>query len=83
MSTSFAQTILARARLHEVMNRWPVVCQYLTDRQMACVGCPMAQFESVSRVEEVYRLPRGELVRGLLEQRRGAYVRHTMEGTDK
>jgi hybrid cluster-associated redox disulfide protein len=47
---------LADLRVAEVLERWPetipVFCRY----RMACVGCPIAPFETVAEVAAIYGL---------------------------
>ncbi len=83
MATAFASQLLARIKLQTVMERWPAVCQELVDRGMACVGCPMAAFETVEVVERVYGLRKTAMAGILLRHcpRRGRRAREPAAGT--
>ena len=75
LNKSFTQTMLANTRMGTLMIRWPEVCGYLNERRMACVGCPMAPFETVARVETIYGIPPGRLVQALLNHHRANALR--------
>ena len=76
-------TMLARFNVAEVLRRWPQTARVFIDRRMACVGCPIARFESVADVAEAYQIPPAELVdalRGACGWRRRGPPRQKMRG---
>jgi hybrid cluster-associated redox disulfide protein len=38
----------------EVMDRWPQTVPVFVRHRMVCVGCPIASFESLVEVTEIY-----------------------------
>jgi len=58
-------TMLARLPVAEVLRRWPRTARVFIHRRMACVGCPIARFESVADVAEAYHISPTELVDAL------------------
>jgi hybrid cluster-associated redox disulfide protein len=40
----------------EVMDRWPETIQIFFRYRMACVGCPIAPFETLAEVAVIYGL---------------------------
>jgi hybrid cluster-associated redox disulfide protein len=40
----------------EVMHRWPQTIPIFLRYRMACVGCPIASFETLAEVAEIYSL---------------------------
>jgi hybrid cluster-associated redox disulfide protein len=48
----------------EVISRWPQTIPYFFHSRMACVGCPIAPFETLAEVAAVYGL---DLNRFLIE----------------
>ena len=40
----------------EVMNRWPETIPIFFRYRMACVGCPIASFETLAEVAAIYSL---------------------------
>jgi len=58
-------TMLVHLNIAEVLRRWPRTARVFIHRRMACVGCPIARFESVADAAEAYHLPPTELVDAL------------------
>lgn len=58
-------TMFACLNVAEVLRRWPQTARVFIHRRMACVGCPIARFETVADVAEAYHIPRTELVDAL------------------
>lgn len=50
----------------EVMERWPVTVGVFNRRRMACPGCVMAPFMTVTEAAASYGLPPAELATDLL-----------------
>jgi hybrid cluster-associated redox disulfide protein len=40
----------------DVLTRWPQTIPVFTAHQMACVGCPIAPFETLAEVAAIYHL---------------------------
>ncbi len=51
----------------EFQRRWPATIEVLMRRRMACVGCPMARFDSVRDLAANYGIPLEELRRELAQ----------------
>lgn len=49
----------------ELQQKWPVTVAVLMRRRMACVGCPMARFDTVRDLAVNYRVPEEELMEDL------------------
>jgi hybrid cluster-associated redox disulfide protein len=47
---------MANLTVAEVMARWPQTVPYFFHRRMACVGCPIAPFETLAEVAAIYGL---------------------------
>ena len=45
-----------------VMRRWPGTITVFLRHRMACVGCPMARFDTVAEVAAEYAVPLGPLL---------------------
>jgi hybrid cluster-associated redox disulfide protein len=45
----------------ELQQRWPATIRVLIRRRMACVGCPMARFDSVRDLALNYGIPLEDL----------------------
>ncbi len=45
-----------------VLRAWPATIQAFLALRLACVGCPMARFCTLSDVERVYQLPSAGLI---------------------
>jgi hybrid cluster-associated redox disulfide protein len=56
--------LLADLTVAEVMDRWPQTVPYFFRYRMACVGCPIAPFETLAEVAAIYGL---DLSRFLIE----------------
>jgi hybrid cluster-associated redox disulfide protein len=48
--------LLADLTVAEVMERWPQTVAVFLRHRMACVGCPMAPFETLAEVAAIYDL---------------------------
>jgi hybrid cluster-associated redox disulfide protein len=46
----------------EVLERWPQTIPVFFGYRMACVGCPIAPFETLAEVAAVYGLDLGRLL---------------------
>jgi hybrid cluster-associated redox disulfide protein len=60
-------TQLASMTVDTVLARWPQCADIFNDYNMACVGCPVAPYYTISEVAKVYNLPVDEIVT-VLEQ---------------
>jgi hybrid cluster-associated redox disulfide protein len=40
----------------EILRRWPQTANVFLRHRMACVGCAIAPFETVSEVSEIYQV---------------------------
>lgn len=49
----------------DVLTDWPQTIPVFTGHQMACVGCPIAPFETLSEVTAIYGLDLREFLREL------------------
>ncbi len=49
-----AETLTDQLTMAELMAGWPAATQLLGRRGMACVGCPMARFETVAEAAVAY-----------------------------
>lgn len=43
----------------DVLARWPQAAQVFFRHRMACVGCPMAPFQTLAEAAAIYSLPVG------------------------
>jgi len=41
----------------DIMDRWPQCVPVFLAHKLDCVGCPMAPFETLAEVIEIYQLP--------------------------
>ncbi len=48
------------------MTRWPQSVPVFLSRRLDCVGCPMASFETLAEVIDVYDLPKDAFLNELL-----------------
>ncbi len=48
--------IEATRTVADVLAEWPQTISVFTSHQMACVGCPIAPFETVAEVAAIYQL---------------------------
>ena len=53
---------LARMTISEVLDTWPQVVSLFTRRRMACPGCAMAPFMTLSESAAEYGIPLHELL---------------------
>lgn len=42
--------------VEETLQRWPQTARVFIARRMACVGCPIAPFETLDEAGAIYRL---------------------------
>ena len=58
--------------LAELFERWPMTAEVFVKHRMACVGCPMAKFNTLADAVRIYSLPQEvffqELVRTINEK---------------
>lgn len=52
--TSPASPLSPRILMSDLMATWPQVIPVLLERHMACVGCDMARFETLSDAAKIY-----------------------------
>ena len=45
-----------------IMRRWPATAAVFLAHRMACVGCPMARFDTVAEVAAEYAVPLARLI---------------------
>ena len=48
--------LMADLTVAEVMDRWPQTIPVFFRYRMACVGCPIARFETMTEVTAIYGL---------------------------
>jgi hybrid cluster-associated redox disulfide protein len=48
--------LMADLTVAEVMDRWPQTVPFFFRYRMACVGCPIAPFETIAEVAAIYGL---------------------------
>jgi hybrid cluster-associated redox disulfide protein len=48
--------LMADLTVAEVMDRWPQTIPVFFRYRMACVGCPIARFETMAEVTAIYGL---------------------------
>jgi hybrid cluster-associated redox disulfide protein len=51
--------------VEDLIDQFPAVVSTFVQHRMQCVGCPMARFETVAEVCEIYRLPVGAFLADL------------------
>ena len=51
------QLFSADLTVDQVLKRWPDTAAVFLRHRMACVGCPMASFETLDSSARVYELP--------------------------
>ncbi len=51
----------------EVLRRWPETVQIFVQHRMACVGCTMSDYETVSSAAEIYGLVLDDFLKELKE----------------
>jgi hybrid cluster-associated redox disulfide protein len=44
-------------KVEETLKRWPETIPVFLKYHMACVGCSMSSFETISGAAEIYQLP--------------------------
>lgn len=62
MNTEITLTDLTVA---EIMRRWPVTITVFLAHRLDCLGCSMADFETVSDAIQVYHLPHQQFLQEL------------------
>ena len=58
---------LAEMTVDEVLTRWPQTAEVFTRRNMACVGCPVAPFYTVTEAAAIYKLEIADFIDELQE----------------
>jgi hybrid cluster-associated redox disulfide protein len=58
---------IADMTVERVLVRWPETADVFGRHNMACIGCPVAPFYSVSEAAAVYKLPVADFVTELEE----------------
>lgn len=51
--------------ISELLRRWPQTIPVFHKHRMACVGCSMSDFETVSSAAEIYQLSLGSFIEEL------------------
>ena len=46
----------------EIMDRWPQCVPVFLTHKLDCVGCPMAPFETLAEVMDIYQLPQDDFL---------------------
>jgi hybrid cluster-associated redox disulfide protein len=59
--------LLSNFTVAEVMDRWPQTVPFFFRYRLACIGCPIAPFETVAEVAAIYGLNLNRFL-GELEQ---------------
>jgi hybrid cluster-associated redox disulfide protein len=54
--------LMADLSVAEVMERWPQTIPFFFRYRMACVGCPIAPFETLVEVAAIYGLDEGRFL---------------------
>jgi len=57
--------LIADMTVEDVLTRWPETADVFGRHNMACVGCPVAPFYTVSEAAVVYKLSCDEFVKEL------------------
>lgn len=57
--------LIADMTVEDVLTRWPQTADIFGRHNMACVGCPVAPFYTISEAAAVYRLSCDEFVKEL------------------
>jgi hybrid cluster-associated redox disulfide protein len=64
-----------RWTIAEILGRWPQATSVFTRLRMACVGCPMAAFETPAEAAKAYGLAPEAVLGALARAIRGGTVR--------
>jgi hybrid cluster-associated redox disulfide protein len=64
--------------MDELFARWPSAREPLARRGMACVGCPMARFETLGEAAAAYGLDSRELLSEVMGRDRHPRTRRPM-----
>ena len=59
------QQLEAGLTVAEVLDRWPQTIPVFIRHRMACVGCTIASFETLSEVADIYQLEPDEFLQEL------------------
>jgi hybrid cluster-associated redox disulfide protein len=59
------QQLEAGLTVAEVLDRWPQTIPVFIRHRMACVGCTIAPFETLSEVADIYQLEPDEFLQEL------------------
>lgn len=57
----------------EILQRWPQTAEVFLRYRMACVGCAIAPFETLSEVCEIYRLNPEQFMQELRDSSRSRW----------
>lgn len=57
--------------VEETLQRWPQTARVFLRRRMACVGCPIAPFETLGEVSEIYQVDATQLLQELRDAAQG------------
>ncbi|HET8524121.1 MAG TPA: DUF1858 domain-containing protein [Thermomicrobiales bacterium] len=49
--------MIADMIVDDLIDKLPATARTFVEHRMQCVGCPMARFETVAEVCQIYRLP--------------------------
>jgi len=66
-----SKTINKQMTVQGVLEGWPQTARVFLDRRMACVGCPIALFETVEEVARIYEQETERLLADLREHAGG------------
>lgn len=62
-----AESISTRITLAELFQRWPQTVEVFLRRRLACPGCSMAAFDTLSEAIEIYQVSLDDLLSELQE----------------
>ncbi len=51
--------------ISEILDRWPETIPVFTRHHMACIGCTMSPYETISGAAEIYHLPLHDFIEEL------------------
>lgn len=60
-------TIPPDTSVADLLKQWPAAIPLFLSRQMGCVGCSMASFDSLLDVADNYHIPVGNLIQDLVQ----------------
>ena len=65
-----SHTLTGHTTMADLIEEWPAARKVLARRGMACLGCAMAAFETISDAAEAYGFDAGDLIREVAAQTR-------------